>query len=400
MGSGVPIASDTRADIVAMVADFAAREVAPTAAERDAEGGYSPELWQKMADVGLHGLAIPQERGGAGLDMPTICAAGQAFGRHGQDFGLGLSWLSSMYVTAVPILELGTEDQIAAYVPALLDGRLIGSQAITEPQAGSDVGAIRTTARRDGDEWVLNGSKIFISNAPLAGVFLVLAVTDPEAGRGGLSLFIVEADTPGLEVGPAMKKMGSHASPTAEVFLDDCRVPADALLGTPGRGFFGFLRSASSERLVLTALLLGVLEACVDRALVYAREREQFGRPIGEFQAIRMKLADMRVAVDAGEGLIDRAAAVVEAGHDARIEISAAKLFVSEAAVTHGLQAMQVLGGYGYMQEYELERMFRDMKLMTVGGGTNEVHRDMVARHMLGAGPDWRGPARPSGRTK
>jgi alkylation response protein AidB-like acyl-CoA dehydrogenase len=377
------IAADTRASIVSMVTDFARREVAPGAADRDRGAPFPVDLWRRMGEIGLHGLAVPEEHGGVGADMATICAAGRAFGRYGGDFGLGLSWLSSMYVTAVPIVELGDEHQVAEYVPRLAAGELIGSQAITEPQAGSDVGAIRTRARDDAGEWALDGSKIFITNAPIADVFLVLAVTDPDKGRGGLSLFIVDSGTPGLTISAPMEKMGNHASPTAEVFLDDVRLPPTALLGIRGRGFYGFLNSASAERLVLTALTLGVLEACLDRALSYAQERQQFGRPIAEFQAIRAKLADMRIAVDAGAGLIASAAAEFDQGGDTRLPISAAKVFVSEAAVTHGLQAMQILGGYGYMREFDLERLFRDMKLMTVGGGTNEIHRDMIAKQML-----------------
>jgi alkylation response protein AidB-like acyl-CoA dehydrogenase len=377
------MAPDTREDLVAMVAGFAAREVAPGAAARDAGAPFAHDLWTRMGELGFHGLAVGAEHGGIGADVATICAVARAFGRHGQDFGLGLSWLSSMYVTTVPILELGTAEQIARYVPGLVSGASIGSQAISEPQAGSDVGAIRTSAHQDGDGWTLSGSKIFITNAPVADVLLVLAVTDPADGRRGLSLFLLDRETPGLSIGAPMRKMGNAASPTAEVFLDGCRLGPEALLGRRGRGFYDFLSSASSERLVLTALTLGVLEACVDRATAYAREREQFGRPIAEFQAIRLKLADMRIAVEAGAGLIATAAHRLAEGGDARLEISAAKVYVSEAAVAHALQAMQVLGGYGYMREYELERLFRDVRLMTVGGGTNEIHRDMIAKLML-----------------
>lgn len=378
-----PVEAGTREQIVSLVEEFARREVAPGAEERDAEGGFPRSLWEEMAGIGLHGLAIPAEYGGVDLDMGTICAAGRVFGRAGRDFGLGLSWLSSMYVTGLPIVQLGTPEQIDRYVPGLVDGNLIGSQAITEPHAGSDVGAIRTRAVRTEAGWRLNGSKIFISNAPVADVFLVLAVTDPEAGRRGLSLFIVERDTPGFTIGEPMKKMGAQASPTAEVFLDDCELGADALLGRQGSGFYDFLGSASDERLVLTALTLGVFEAAFDIALRYSKEREQFGSSISDFQAIRLKLADMAISIDACAGLIEAAARRVDAGEDARHEISAAKVFVSETALRGGIEAMQVLGGYGYMREYQVERLVRDIKLMTVGGGTNEIHRDMIARGLL-----------------
>jgi len=375
--------SDTREALVAMVADFGRREVAPGAAARDDGAPFPHDLWMRMAALGFHGLAVPPEYGGVGADMPTVCAVARAFGRAGRDFGLGLSWLSSMYVASVPLIELGTDEQIARTVPRLVAGQAIGSQAITEPHAGSDVGAIRTRAVEDADGWVLSGSKIFITNAPIADVFLVLAVTDPEAGRRGHTLFLVERDTPGLEVGAPMRKMGNHSSLTAEVFLDNVRLGPDALLGTRGRGFYDFLGSASSERLVLTALTLGVLEACVETAVAYAREREQFGRPIADFQAMRVKIADMRIAISAASALIATAAERVAAGEDALLDIGAAKVFVSEAAVVQTLEAMQILGGYGYMREYELERLFRDLKLMTVGGGTNEIHRDMIARMVL-----------------
>jgi len=380
-----PLAADTRSDIVATIRDFAAREIATSARARDRGAQFSAELWSKMAELGLHGLAVPAEHGGIGADIFTICEAARTFGHAGEDLGLGLSWLSSMYVTTVPLLHLGTGEQIQRYVPELVAGRLIGSQAITEPGAGSDVAAIRARAKRDGDGWLLNAGKIFITNAPVAGLFLVLAVTDPQAGRKGLTLFLVDRDTPGLEVSAPMAKMGNHASPTAEVFLDDCRVPPESVLGTEGRGFYEFLWSAGSERLVLTALTLGVLEAAYDRAVDYAQARVQFSRPISEFQTIRAKVADMRIAIDAADGLIARAAEWIAADEDARMATSIAKVFVSEAAVTHGLQAMQILGGYGYMQEYELERLFRDMKLMTVGGGTNEIHREAIAKAAFAA---------------
>jgi alkylation response protein AidB-like acyl-CoA dehydrogenase len=379
------LAAETRSDIVATIRDFAAREIAPTAPERDRERGFSLELWRQMGELGLHGLAVPVEFGGVAADIATICEAARTFGHAGEDLGMGLSWLSSMYVTTVPLLHLGTEEQIQRYVPDLVAGTLIGSQAITEPGAGSDVAALRATAKRDGEGWVLNAGKIFITNAPVAGLFLVLAVTDPSAGRKGLTLFLVDRETPGLEVAAPMAKMGNHASPTAEVFLDDCRLPPESVLGTEGRGFYDFLWSAGTERLVLTALTLGVLEAAYDRSLAYAKDRVQFSQPISDFQAIRAKIADMRIAIDAGDGLIARAAARIAAGEDARTATSVAKVFVSEAAVTHGLQAMQILGGYGYMREYELERLFRDMKLMTVGGGTNEIHREAIAKAELSA---------------
>lgn len=377
------LAADTRADIVATVREFAAREVAPTAAARDREGGFPLELWHRMGELGLHGLVAPAEHGGIDADIVTICEVARTFGRAGEDLGLGLSWLSSMYVATVPLLHLGTEEQIARYVPDMVAGRTIGSQAISEPGAGSDVASLRATAKREGEGWVLNGGKIFITNAPLSGLFLVLAVTDPDAGRKGLTLFLVERDTPGLTIGEPMDKMGNHASPTAEVFLDDCPVPPESVLGTEGRGFYDFLWSAGPERLVLTALTLGVLEAATDRAIEYSKTRVQFSRPIADLQAIRFKLADMRIAIDASSALIAAAAARLAAGEDARTATSVAKVFVSEAAVTNGLQAMQVLGGYGYMKEYALERLFRDMRLMTVGGGTNEVHREAIAKAVL-----------------
>jgi alkylation response protein AidB-like acyl-CoA dehydrogenase len=376
-------AGTTREDMLRTIRDFAADKVAPTAAERDREGGFARRLWDEMGALGMHGMAVPVEHGGIGSDVALVCDAARAFGRAGRDFGLGLSWLSSMYVTSVPLLELGTEEQIARYVPRLAAGELIGSQAISEPEAGSDVAAIRTRARREGGEWVIDGGKIFITNAPVSDLFLVLAVTDPEAGRKGLTLLLVDRDTPGLEIASPMQKMGNHASPTAEVFFDGVRVPEENVLGEPGRGFYDFLRSSGPERVVLSALNLGVLEAAMDTAVAYAKERVQFGRPIAEMPAIRIKLADMQIAIEAGAGMIEKAAARLDSGKPARTETSVAKVFISEACVAQGLQAMQVLGGYGYMREYELERLFRDMKLMTVGGGTNEIHREMIAKAVL-----------------
>jgi alkylation response protein AidB-like acyl-CoA dehydrogenase len=375
--------AEAREDILRTIRSFAAEKVAPTARERDLDGGFSSQIWDEMAEIGLHGMAIPTEHGGIGADVALVCEAARTFGRAGRDLGLGLSWLSSMYVTSVPFLELGNEEQIERYVPRLARGELIGSQAISEPEAGSDVGAIRTRAVRDGDDWVINGGKIFITNAPVCDVLLVLAVTDPDAGRKGLTLFIVDRETAGLEVSSPMEKMGNHSSPTAEVHLDGVRVPDANLLGSQGRGFYDFLRSAGAERVVLSALTLGVMEAAMDTASEYAQNRVQFGRPIADLQAIRIKLADMRISADAGAALVAKAAAALDAGGDGRVETSVAKVFISEACVREGLQAMQVLGGYGYMKEYELERLFRDMKLMTVGGGTNEIHREALAKHVL-----------------
>jgi alkylation response protein AidB-like acyl-CoA dehydrogenase len=372
-----------RGDLVAVVSDFARREVAPGAARRDEQGGFDRELWMAMGQLGMHGLDLAEAHGGIGADLATTCEIARAFGRHGRDFGLGLSWISSMFAAAVPIARVGSDLQIDRYVRGLVEGHLIGAQANTEPHAGSDLKTIRTRAIRNGDEWVINGSKVFITNAPIADVILVLAVTRPDAGRQGMGFFVVDAGTPGMTVAAPARKMGASASPTAEVFFDDCRVPAGAVLGDPYTGFYDFLKSIQREVLVLTALTLGILEACMDQSAHYAQEREQFGHPISEYQAITHKLADMRIASEVGGAIVSRTAQLIDAQADARVEASAAKIFVSEAAVRAGLDAIQIHGGYGYMREYEVERLTRDVKLMTIGGGTSEVHRNMIAKQVL-----------------
>jgi alkylation response protein AidB-like acyl-CoA dehydrogenase len=370
-------------DMVAMVGEFARREVAPAAAASAERGTIDLELWRRMGGLGLHALPLPEHHGGLGASLATTCAIARAFGRHGRDFGLGLSWISSMFAVAVPLVRSGSLEQIERYVPDLAAGRVLGAQANTEPDAGSDLKAIRTRARVDGDEWVLDGSKIFITNAPIADVLLVLAVTDPAAGRNGLSFFVVDRGTPGMEIGAPMKKMGAEASPTSEVFFGDCRIPLDAKLGEGATGFFDFLTSISRETLVLSALTLGIHEACMDLSVRYANEREQFGSPIAAHQAIAHKLADMRIAAEAGGALVERVARTIDAGGDARVEAAAAKVFVSEAAVAAALDAVQIHGGYGYMREYEVERLARDAKLMTIGGGTSEIQRNMIAKQVI-----------------
>jgi alkylation response protein AidB-like acyl-CoA dehydrogenase len=374
-------------DMVAMVSEFARREVAPGAGERAESASFAGDLWLRMGELGLHSLPLPERYGGIGASLGTTCEIARAFGRHGRDFGLGLSWISSMFAVAVPIARSGNEEQVALYMEQLVSGRAVGAQANTEPDAGSDLKAIRTRAVRDGEEWVINGSKIFITNAPVADLLLVLAVVDPEAGRQGLSFLIVERDAPGLTVGEPMKKMGASASPTSEVFFDDCRVPAGAILGEGSTGFFDFLRSISRETLVLSALTLGIHEACMDIATRYATERTQFGAPIAEYQAISHKLADMRIAAEAGGAMIERVARTLDEGGEARVAAAATKVFVSEAAVDAGMEAVQVLGGYGYMREYEVERLARDVKVMTIGGGTSEIQRNMIAKEMLRDAP-------------
>jgi alkylation response protein AidB-like acyl-CoA dehydrogenase len=370
-------------DMVEMVGDFARREVAPGAGERAEAGEFARDLWLRMGELGLHSLPLAEEYGGIGASLATTCEIARAFGRHGRDFGLGLSWISSMFAVAVPIARSGNQAQVDLYMERLIAGQTVGAQANTEPDAGSDLKAIRTRAVRDGEEWVINGSKIFITNAPVADVLLVLAVVDPEAGRQGLSFLIVERDAPGLTIGEPMKKMGASASPTSEVFFDDCRVPAGAILGEGSTGFFDFLRSISRETLVLSALTLGIHEACMDIAAKYAVERTQFGASIGSYQAISHKLADMRIAAEAGGAMVERVARTLDEGGEARVAAAATKVFVSEAAVDAGMEAVQILGGYGYMREYEVERLARDVKVMTIGGGTSEIQRNMIAKELL-----------------
>jgi isovaleryl-CoA dehydrogenase len=363
------------------VHDFARRDVAPRAAAIDAAQSFPEESWRQAAELGLLGATAPAEFGGAGLGLAELCIVGEELGAvcistaatvlHQADMVVGrLAWH-------------GSEEQKRRWLPGLIDGSTIGCLAMTEPEAGSDVMSMRTRAERIDGGWRLNGTKTFITNGPVADLALVYARTGEVEDRR-IGLFAIPADSPGFARGRKFSKMGWRGSPTGELILDDCEVSAEALVGGPEDGRAILFAGLDSERVLLAAESVGVAQGALEVALGYARERRQFGRPIGEFQLIQGKLADMYTETEAARALTWTAAARVESGGAGARELaSAAKLMGGDVAMRVTTEAVQVLGGYGYIDEFPVERYMRDAKLMQIGGGTAEIQRFIIARGLL-----------------
>ena len=367
------------------VLDFAAENVEPGAHQRDVEGRFDRDLWIKLGEFGLLGLPIPEEFGGSGADIMTTCLALEALAEGGGDAGLGLSVGAHVTIGTVPIWLHGNDEQKRKYLPKLTSGENIGAMAITEPEAGSDAASIKCRARRDGDEWVLSGSKIFITNGSIADTIIVMAVTDSEARPGhGVSAFIVERATPGFSVGRDLDKMGTRSSPLSLLHFDECRVPHDSMLGAEGSALWAVAFECFDwERTVMIASSIGGMKASLNAAVTYAKERVAFGKPIAHHQAIQHKLADMKTQLDAARLLLYRAAWLKQEGLPHQTEASIAKLFVAEAAMRNAIEGTQIFGGYGYIKEYPIERSMRDAKLISIGGGTSEIQKMIIARGML-----------------
>ena len=378
--------SDEQLEFYRSVKEFASKVVEPGAHERDVSGSFDRSLWTSVGEFGLAGLPIPEEYGGQGADIVTTCLALEALAEGGHDAGLGLSLGAHITIGTVPIHLHGTEEQKRKYLPKLCSGEWIGAMAITEPEAGSDAAAIKTRAVRDGDEWVLNGSKIFITNGSVADTIIVIAVTDPAAGAGaGVSAFIVEKDAPGFAVGRDLDKMGTRSSPLSLLHFDDCRIPADALLGTEGAALWQVAFECFDwERTVMIASSIGGMKASLDAAIAYAKERVAFGKPIAKQQAIQHKIAEMKAYYDAARLVLYKAAWMKQQGLPHQVEASVAKYFVAEAAMRNAVEATQVFGGYGYIREFPIERSMRDAKLISIGGGTSEIQKMIIARELLG----------------
>ena len=368
------------------VLDWARAVVAPGAAERDKQGRWDPAVWRSFGEQGLAGLPIPEDLGGAGASIVDCCLANEAIGEGGHDGGFNLSLGAHWVIGSAPIWLHGTPEQQARYLPRLCSGEWIGAWASTEPEAGSDAGAIRTTAVRDGDSWVINGTKMFITNGPIAQLCTVLAVTDPNAGPGrGVSAFLVETDNPGFAVGRELDKMGCRSSPTAEIVLTDCRVPTDAMLGPEGEALWRIAFECFDwERTVMIAGSVGGMQATLDAAVAYAKERRQFGKPIASFQVIAHKLAEMKINVEVCRTAVYRAAWLKQQGLPHTVEASIAKTLVGDLSVRNALDAIQIHGGYGYMRDFAAERALRDAKLTSIGGGTTEIQKLIISRALLG----------------
>ncbi|MDQ7793484.1 MAG: acyl-CoA dehydrogenase [bacterium] len=362
------------------VKEFADREVAPSAAGWEQEGRLPAAILEAMRELDLFGLPFPDEYGGVGSDYLAYALAVEEIGR--ASGSLGITYAAHVSLGTSPFYRFGSEDQKRRWLVPCARGETLAAFALTEPNAGSDAGGTETRAIRDGDEWVINGSKCFITNGSLAGVVVITALTEKDKGTRGISNLVVPAGTPGFRVTSSYHKLGLRASDTVELHFDDCRVPADHLLGKPGEGFRQFLQILDGGRISIAALSVGIAQACLDASLTYARQRVQFGKPISSFQAIQFKLADMATEVELARLATWRAAWLKDRGRPFTREAAMAKLYASEVCVRAALEAVQIHGGYGYMAEYPVERYLRDAKLMTIGEGTSEIQRLVIARQL------------------
>ncbi len=357
------------------------REIAPRAAGYDRRAEFPWDSWKALCDHGYVGMSLPEEYGGSGLDMVSLVICVEEISRGCAATGVIFEVHNTL--CAATIHRFGSPAQRSRYLPDLATGRKIGAFAITEPGAGSDVGAITTSARREGDQWVLNGRKCFITSAGVADIYVLFAVTDPSKGTRGISAFVVEKGLPGLSFGKPEDKLGIRASVTADVVLEDCRLPADAMLGQPGDGIKIALSALDDGRIGIAAQAVGIAQAAYEAARSHALQRVQFGRPIAEFQAIQWMLADMATDIEAARLLTWRAARAADLGMRHTKEAAMAKLFASRMAMKHTVAAVQILGGYGYTREYPVERHLRDAKITEIYEGTSEIMRLVVARQIL-----------------
>ena len=339
------------------------------------------QMIRKMAALGFLGLPFPEEYGGAGADNVSLAIVMEEIARVCGSTAITLDAHTSL--CCEPIYLFGSEAQKQKYLPKLCSGEWIGAFGLTEPGAGSDAGATKTRAVRDGDEWVINGQKCFITNGSIADVIVITAMTDPQRGSRGISSFIIEKGTPGFRPGRDEEKMGLRGSVTSELFFEDCRIPAANLLGKENEGFKQFLTTLDTGRIAIAAMALGLAQGAFERALAYSKERVQFGQPICNFQAIQWMLADMATEIDAARLLVYRAAWLKDRGVRYTKEAAMAKLYTSEMAERVCYKAIQIHGGYGYTKEYEVERMYRDQRLCAIGEGTSEIQRLVIARQLL-----------------
>jgi alkylation response protein AidB-like acyl-CoA dehydrogenase len=364
------------------VGDFAEAEIGPHSREWDEKQDFPREVFGKLAELGLMGVAWPAEYGGSGLSTLDWAIVMEELSR--VDAGVALSLAAHHSLASGHIFLAGTEEQKKKFLTPLARGEKVGCWGLTENSAGSDAGGTRTTAVRDGDSWVLNGSKTFITNGRVADTAVVMAVTDRSKAKKGISAFVVERGTKGFRSGKKEDKLGVRSSDTSELVFEDCRIPAENLLGREGHGFVDTLRILDRGRIGIAAFSVGIAQASLDASMKYALERKQFGHPIADFQAVQFKIADMATHVQAARLLTWRAASLRDQGKEHKAESSMAKLFAGESAVQIALDAIQIHGGYGYLKEYKVERYLRDAKLGTIGEGTSEVQRLVIARELLG----------------
>jgi alkylation response protein AidB-like acyl-CoA dehydrogenase len=364
------------------VAQFAADELNDDLLQRDADGAFSPEAWKKCAAFGIQGLPVSEEYGGQGADALTVVLVMEALGYGCRDNGLLFSLNAQMWSSEMPILRFGSEQQKQRYLPGLCDGSLIGVQAMTEPGSGSDAFNLATRADSVDGGYLLEGSKTFITNAPIADVFVVFARTDPAKSFAGISAFLVDRETPRLSVGRPLHKMGLRTSPMSEVFFSRCEVPAESLLGPAGGGMAIFNSSMDWERSCILASSIGTMERQLEECISYARERKQFGRAIGKYQAVSHRIAEMKVRLETARLLLYRLGWLRKQGRVAAMESAMVKLYLSECFVENSLDALRIHGGYGYMTEYEVERDVRDAIGSRIYSGTSDIQKNIVASHL------------------
>ncbi|SDZ44819.1 Acyl-CoA dehydrogenase [Evansella caseinilytica] len=364
-----------------MVREFAEKEVGPTAAERDEEERFDRAIFDQMAELGLTGIPWPEAYGGIGGDYLSYVIAVEELSRVCASTGVTLS--AHISLAGWPIYTFGTEAQKQKYLRPLAEGKKIGAYGLTESGSGSDAANMKTTAVKDGDDYILNGAKIFITNAGEAEIYVVFALTDPEKKHRGCSAFIVEKGTPGFSMGKKERKLGIRSSPTLEIIFDQCRVPQENLLGKEGDGFKIAMMTLDGGRNGIAAQAVGIAQGALDAAVNYAKERKQFGKPIGAQQAIAFKIADMATKVEAARLLTYQAAWRESEGLPYGKESAMSKLFAGDAAMAVTVEAVQVFGGYGYIKEYPVERYMRDAKITQIYEGTNEIQRLVISKMLL-----------------
>jgi alkylation response protein AidB-like acyl-CoA dehydrogenase len=371
------------------VREFAEEVIAPRAEEMDRREELPLDIVKQMGEMGLFGLPFPEEYGGQGADFLTLAIAIEELARI--DSSIAITLEAGVGLGANPVYAFGTEEQKQRWLVPMCHGEILGSFGLTEPGGGSDAGATKTSARLDDGEWVINGSKAFITNSgtAISKVCSITAVTgQQEDGRKEISAIIVPADTPGFEVGKSYRKLGWHASDTHELSFNDCRVPEGNLLGERGKGYGQFLQILDDGRIAIAALAVGLAQGCLEESIKYAKERMAFRRPLADFQAIQFKIADMKVAVETARLATYRAAWLRDVGRSYKAEASLAKLHASEIAVTCAREAVQIHGGYGFIEEFPVARFYRDSKVLEIGEGTSEIQRILIARDLGVAGPE------------
>ncbi len=371
--------SDEQREMFQAVSTFARKELNEGLIEHDRDAVFNREGWKQCGDVGLPGLTVPAEFGGAGADALTAVGVMEKLGHACRDNGLTFSLNAHLWTACMPLVEFGTDVQKQKFLPGLSSGDLIGGNAMSEPNSGSDAFSLRTTAEKRDGRYVLNGSKTWVTNAPVADVLVVYATIDPEKGAGGVTAFLVEKDSPGFTVGGKLDKMGLRTSPMAEVFFDNCEIPEENLLGKEGSGSQLFTRSMTWERGCILASAVGSMQRLLETCVKHARERKQFGQSIGKFQQVSSKIVDMKLRLETARRILYHTAWLRDQGKSSVMEAALVKLHLSESWVKTCEDAIQIHGGYGYMKEAELERELRDALGSRIYSGTSEIQRNLIA---------------------